>query len=226
MSIVHFNFENTSSSRIKFDASEEDIYQDNDQNIDEENDQNINEILKEHFLHADFMQKAFQDVQDPDMMDDACQFGDIHVVLFLHSVGAPRTKYSFDAAAKNGHLAVVSFLHQRCNENGTRNALIGACIMNHQVIVEYLCDNDLVQSEGTFELAMKNAIKNNHIKIIEYLYPFCDYFEECLVVSIEIQNVFFIHFFKARVDISFVSIANTMMEEYQSICYPFDNRKL
>eukprot|EP01135_Chromosphaera_perkinsii_P001349 Nk52_evm76s164 gene=Nk52_evmTU76s164 len=76
------------------------------------------------------------------------------------------TTDAMDYAAKNGHLALIQWLHSHRNEGCTVNAMNWAAEMGHIDVVQWLHEN---RDEGCNEYALRNAAGNNHLRMVQWL---------------------------------------------------------
>eukprot|EP00953_Heterococcus_sp_UTEX-ZZ885_P037496 19259-Heterococcus_DN1.PRE.1 len=104
-------------------------------------------------------------------MDAACEFGQLHVVKWLHSQHQDCTSAAFDLAAANNHLAVTEWLLENRSEGCTCDAIELAAIHGHKRMVTWLCDHfpsQLVKDSKALELAAEHG----QTAIVDFLTTF------------------------------------------------------
>lgn len=101
---------------------------------------------------------------------DAAAAGRLDFVIWFfenraeHIVGT--TDNAMDIAATNGHLNVVSWLHDNSDQTCTTAAMNGAANNNHLNAVRFLHKN---RAEGCTADALDGAASNGHIEIVRFL---------------------------------------------------------
>ncbi|KAF1327771.1 Ankyrin-like protein, partial [Globisporangium splendens] len=100
-------------------------------------------------------------------MDAAAQNGHLEVVRFLHETRREAcTAFAMDRAACNGFLDVVQFLHENRTEGCTKDALNGAARYGYLDVVKFLVEH---RREGIMEEAMQRAESQGHVEVAAYL---------------------------------------------------------
>lgn len=100
-------------------------------------------------------------------MDAAAQNGHLEVVRFLHGIRREScTVLAMDRAACNGFLEIVQFLHANRAEGCTKNALNGAARYGHFDVVRFLVEH---RSEGVLDEALHRAESQGHEEVAAYL---------------------------------------------------------
>ncbi|EFA75935.1 hypothetical protein PPL_10509 [Heterostelium album PN500] len=77
-----------------------------------------------------------------------------------------RVEY-FDAAASNGHLQLVQWIHANRSEGFTREAINRASEHGHLSLVQFLHEN---RSEGCTKDALHMAACNGHLEVVQFLW--------------------------------------------------------
>nr|KAJ3421234.1 hypothetical protein HK105_004144 [Polyrhizophydium stewartii] len=81
----------------------------------------------------------------------------------MASIAVPQV---MDAAACNGHLAIVEFLHNEIRLKCTAAAMQKAATSGHLAVLQFLYNNKAEESPSH---AMDAAARNGHLKIVAYL---------------------------------------------------------
>ena len=76
------------------------------------------------------------------------------------------TRHAINLAARNGHLEVVTWLHQNRKEGCTTWAMDFAAANGHLEVLKWLYQN---RKEGCTEDAMEFAKENGHFEIVKWL---------------------------------------------------------
>ncbi|KAK6093522.1 hypothetical protein MT418_006133 [Batrachochytrium dendrobatidis] len=98
----------------------------------------------------------------------AAQNGHIDVVKFLHANRTEGcTTRAMDEAALHGHLNIIQFLHTHRTEGATSTAMDNAAAFGHLNIVKWLHFN---RTEGCSVSAMDTAAANGHLDVIQFLH--------------------------------------------------------
>lgn len=101
-------------------------------------------------------------------MDAAAREGHLDVVAFLHKHRREGcSTAALDDAAANGHLDVVRFLHCHRHEGGTAKAMDVAAANGHLRVVQFLHAH---RAEGSTVAAMNRAARNGHLAVVQFLY--------------------------------------------------------
>lgn len=100
------------------------------------------------------------------LMDTAAEFGRYDIIQWCHLRNYNCSSYAMDAAAENGHLKIVQFLHHYRNEGCSHRALDYAAENGHLYIVHFLHFN---RTEGCSKSAIDHAAVNNHYDIVRFL---------------------------------------------------------
>lgn len=101
-------------------------------------------------------------------MDAAAANGALNVVTFLHETRSEGcTTDAIDTAAANGHLDVVRFLHEKRVEGCTVRAMDHAAKNGHLDVVRYLHES---RQEGCSARAMDSAASGGHLDIVQFLH--------------------------------------------------------
>lgn len=97
-------------------------------------------------------------------MDAAAANGHLQVVQWLHGeTDSACTKAAMDQAATNGHLCIVHFLHAQRKEGCTKAAVDGAARNGHLEVVRFLLEN-----RGEF-CSAEVASDTYHVQVLECL---------------------------------------------------------
>ncbi|TYZ52210.1 hypothetical protein PybrP1_008278 [[Pythium] brassicae (nom. inval.)] len=101
-------------------------------------------------------------------MDAAAANGSLEVVEFLHEKRSEGcTADALDSAAANGHLDVVRFLHEKRDEGCTARAMDNAAKNGHLDVVRFLHEN---RQEGCSARAMDGAAGGGHLAVVQFLH--------------------------------------------------------
>ncbi|EQC42570.1 hypothetical protein SDRG_00300 [Saprolegnia diclina VS20] len=103
-------------------------------------------------------------------MIGAAAHGHLDVITFLHAHPAAQRGFGpriLDAAARNNHMAIVLFLHERRSDGCTPNALDRAAHRGHGAMVQFLKTH---RSEGGTTRAIDWAAAAGHLEIVRFLY--------------------------------------------------------
>ncbi|OQR95667.1 hypothetical protein THRCLA_22090 [Thraustotheca clavata] len=101
------------------------------------------------------------------VMDAAAGNGHLDIVQYLHeNTSAGCTFRAINSAAANGHLNVVEFLHTFRSEGGTDSGLVAAAGNGHLLVVKYLYS---VMGLNLSPEAFLAAATENHLDIMDYL---------------------------------------------------------
>jgi Tfp pilus assembly pilus retraction ATPase PilT len=77
-----------------------------------------------------------------------------------------KEKHTYDWAAKNGHLAVVKWLHENKIEGCSKRTMDLAAENGRLKIVKWLHEN---RNEGCTERIMEKAEQNGHVWVVKWL---------------------------------------------------------
>ncbi|RHY12684.1 hypothetical protein DYB36_013354 [Aphanomyces astaci] len=100
-------------------------------------------------------------------MDHAAMNGHLHVVTYLHEHRREGcTESAMDYASANGHLAVVAYLHAHRYEGCTTFAMDWAAEHGHLDVVRFLHEN---RTEGASPNALADAAINSHLEVVRFL---------------------------------------------------------
>ncbi|KAG1702111.1 hypothetical protein DVH05_009903 [Phytophthora capsici] len=101
-------------------------------------------------------------------MDAAASNGHLEVVRWLHRHRTDGcTKRALDDAASYGHLEVVRWLHYNRTEGCSIKAMDGAATHGHLDVVKWLHRH---RNEGCTTAAMNGAATGNHIDVVQWLH--------------------------------------------------------
>ncbi|EQC38209.1 hypothetical protein SDRG_04636 [Saprolegnia diclina VS20] len=84
-------------------------------------------------------------------MDLAATNGFLDIVRDCHAAGVVETQQAIDGASANGHVDVVTFLHQQCGAVCSRDALLAAIAHVHVDVVLYLVTSARLDISTTIE---------------------------------------------------------------------------
>lgn len=103
-------------------------------------------------------------------VEGAAKSGNIEDIIFFTKNLSDRnfTMATMDAAASNGHLEVVKWLHENRIE-GCSSAMYYAALNGHLEVVKWLHEN---RNEGDILWAITIALAYSRQNIIDYLLPF------------------------------------------------------
>lgn len=101
---------------------------------------------------------------NPDCFDAAATNGHLAVVRWLNEKREPCTTKAIDGAAKNGHLNVVQRLHKHLTVGCTTQATDNATKFGHLDIVRSLHEN---RTEGCSPAAMFFAATGGHLDVLQ-----------------------------------------------------------
>ncbi|KAF0694208.1 hypothetical protein As57867_014838, partial [Aphanomyces stellatus] len=116
-------------------------------------------------------------------LDAAAANGHLELVRFLHGHGVQCTTFALDQAATNGHLDVVRFLVEHC-KRCTTDAMDGAAANGHFNIVQFL---QAKRTEGCTSNAMDDAAFHGHTDIVRFLHSFYPDEGGC---TVEVMNAY------------------------------------
>ncbi|KAL2917122.1 hypothetical protein HK105_203186 [Polyrhizophydium stewartii] len=118
-------------------------------------------------LHAALLHDI-GDPLSPAAMDAAARNGHLHMVRYLHETHPHGcTTLAMDDAAANGHLAVLKFLHNNRSEGCTHRAMDLAAANGHLDVVLFL---HAYRREGASKDAMDLAAANGHLDVLRFLH--------------------------------------------------------
>lgn len=117
--------------------------------------------------HERLSQYQYAVVLSTDCMNAAAANGHLSVVKWLHDRQKRCTESAMDRAAGNGHLEVVQWLHRNRSEGCTISAMDDAAKEGYLHIVQWLHEN---RSEGCSSQAMDHAAKNGHYDTVKWLH--------------------------------------------------------
>ncbi|RHY16336.1 hypothetical protein DYB36_006238 [Aphanomyces astaci] len=102
-------------------------------------------------------------------IDFAASHGFLLFVEYLHNTQLPQlaSEMALNAAATNGHLDVVTFLHDSRSDGCTTDAMDGAATNGHLNIVTFLHHH---RAEGCTVKAMDMAADYGHLEIVKFLH--------------------------------------------------------
>nr|KAJ3421296.1 hypothetical protein HK105_003961 [Polyrhizophydium stewartii] len=103
----------------------------------------------------------------PQAMDAAAANGHLDAVIFLHERGAACTTHAMDGAAANGHLPIVEFLHEHRTEGCSQDAVVRAAAGGHQHVIEWFHVN---MGSIFTDAVMDAALTRGHVGIAEWLH--------------------------------------------------------
>nr|KAJ3421938.1 hypothetical protein HK105_001778 [Polyrhizophydium stewartii] len=103
----------------------------------------------------------------PQAMDAAAANGHLDAVIFLHERGAACTTHAMDGAAANGHLPIVEFLHEHRTEGCSPDAVVRAAAGGHQHVIEWFHVN---MGSIFTDAVMDAALTRGHVSIAEWLH--------------------------------------------------------
>ena len=101
----------------------------------------------------------------------ASMYGQLRIVKWFYKnrTWLKQTKYDtrvMNAAAANGHLDVIEWLHNNCTDGCTKSAMDGAAENGHLDVIEWLYEN---RTEGCSTNALHGAAENGHLDVVEWL---------------------------------------------------------
>ena len=99
-------------------------------------------------------------------MIGAAKNGHLAVVEFLHSIGATCTDNVMDWAAWNGHLAVVQYLHRVGAQANKNRAILWAVAKGHLAVVQFLHSIGALYKPQ----AMDEAARYGHLAVVEFFH--------------------------------------------------------
>ncbi|KDO32625.1 hypothetical protein SPRG_02326 [Saprolegnia parasitica CBS 223.65] len=100
-------------------------------------------------------------------LDPVAGQGHLPLVKALHARESFCTTEAMDWAAANGHLDVVTFLHEKRSEGCTTKAMNRAAANGHLDVVTFLHEK---RSEGCTTKAMNRAAANGHLDVVTFLH--------------------------------------------------------
>ncbi|KAL3664186.1 hypothetical protein V7S43_010515 [Phytophthora oleae] len=101
-------------------------------------------------------------------MDAAASNGHLEVVRWLHRHRTDGcTERALDDAASDGHLEVAQWLHYNRTEGCSTKAMDGAARHGHLDVVKWLHRH---RNEGCTTAAMNGAAKGNHLDVVQWLH--------------------------------------------------------
>ncbi|CAH0482966.1 unnamed protein product [Peronospora belbahrii] len=103
------------------------------------------------------------------VMDFAASNGHLDILTWLHNTEqlSGCSTRAMDNAAKNGHFAIVQWLHENRREGCTTKAMDYAASRGHLPIVQWL---DQHRSEGCTARAMDLAAQNGQLHVLQWLH--------------------------------------------------------
>ncbi|KDO28668.1 hypothetical protein SPRG_06522 [Saprolegnia parasitica CBS 223.65] len=110
---------------------------------------------------------AFPWLTSAPRLDNVAARGFLPLVRSLHARGVACSTSAMDAAASNGHVDVVEFLHVNRTEGCTTKALNGAISNGHLDVARFLIEN---RTEGASINILNTAAGNGHLHVVEYLH--------------------------------------------------------
>lgn len=127
-----------------------------------------NAIKNGHLNILKLLHSLHIEINSSDIMI-ACEYGNIYIVKFLHSVvGIPISYSELWLACKNGHFDVIKYI---CTSGiiPTDDHLYISAINGNVDIIKYLCTSRKIDKIVLTNMAY-NAKRHNHIKSANYLY--------------------------------------------------------
>ncbi|ETV82202.1 hypothetical protein H257_04912 [Aphanomyces astaci] len=111
----------------------------------------------------------------PKLFNVCASRGHLAMIQYMFALGCSFTTDAMDAAATNGHLDVVQWMHasKRRDQGCTYVALAGACRNGHLEIVTFLHRHrahDCCQRPYIAQSALEIAAANGHLDIVMYLH--------------------------------------------------------
>ncbi|EQC32462.1 hypothetical protein SDRG_09789 [Saprolegnia diclina VS20] len=129
--------------------------------------------------HATLALDLFPWFHYPQLLGHVANRGFLPLVQALHERGFSCSTYAMDAAATNGHLGVVQFLHNHRTEGCTVKALKGAILEGHLDVARFLIEHrtegappNYLHSLGTFDWtvsAVDNAVADGNLPVVQFL---------------------------------------------------------
>ena len=96
-----------------------------------------------------------------------CDRGNLEMVKYCHRIGLPFTTHAMVWSAENGHLEIVTWLHENRNEGCTTDAMDWAAMNGHLEMVQWLHEN---RTEGCTTYAMDYAAYSGHLETVQWLH--------------------------------------------------------
>lgn len=122
-------------------------------------------------IRLEIYQYCHENIRDitgyPQLMNEAANSGYFQIVKYLDSIGSKCTRHAMDNAARNGHLDILTFLHENRSEGCSKYAMDLAAKFGQLECIKFLHFN---RTEGCTLSAMDNAAKHGHLDVVQWLY--------------------------------------------------------
>ncbi|ETV96200.1 hypothetical protein H310_10394 [Aphanomyces invadans] len=119
---------------------------------------------------AAILQLYCQQIQLPPsypLVDIAAWADQLDALCLVHTYGATGTTNAMDVAARDGHEAILAFLHEHRQDGCTRAAMNLAARFNHLQVVSYL---QVHRTEGCSSDALVWAATAGHLAMVQFLF--------------------------------------------------------